>query len=438
MKALAVVFKLGSLIVGGTSVVRQAKKTRTLKLGSTIALGVASLGFSGCASMRSTDAFGSKTTTESGFASTLSNTTKGITGQFKSMGSAVSSAYSKTKKAVSDRFSSRDPNDDPTSLANMPSPNSLGPEIWVTNGQLYESQGNFTKALDNYTKALELEPNNPAALLSTARLYNRQKDYGQAVEFFNKALAVSPQAGTYNELAVALQSQGMNAEAQSAVKKAIEQDPSNPRYRNNLAGMLVSSGRSDEAVRQLQELFPPAVANYNVAFLHYQNKNLAAAQQHLQSALKADPNLRLAQDLMARLGNSSTAQSALAAYKSAEDIYKTAEATLRGSGIQANQAVYQLPPATGLPAAPQSTMPQSSLPQNFVPPSSLPNGASVTPQAHAAPQGYSAPQAYSAPQGSSTPQGYNPPQGYTLPNGSSATSTPQVTAPMLGLPTVTR
>ena len=163
------------------------------------------------------DAYGSAakqaTPEGSGFASTISNTTKGIGGQFKSMGTVVSSAYSKTKSAVTSTFTSTSngSSTDPTSLANMPKTSSLGPEIWVTKGQLYESQGNYGKALDNYTKALEQEPNNQSALLSTARVYARQSQHQQAAEFYNKVLAIQPHATVYNELAISLQGQGLRA-----------------------------------------------------------------------------------------------------------------------------------------------------------------------------------------------------------------------------------
>ena len=341
--------KLGSLTV----ILRSKMLRRSLLMG------VVLMGTSGCASMKPPTSWFSKDSqanaatpkSSSGLATTLSNTTKGISGQFKSMGTAVSSAYSKTKDAVTSTFTSasmdKQNGQDPTSLTNMPLKESLGPEIWVTNGQLYESQGNFTKALDNYTKALELEPNSQAALLSTARLYARQNHHPQASEFFSKALAVNPQASIYNELAVSLQGQGKPAEAQAAVRKAIQMDASNPRYRNNLAGMLVRSGRSDEAVKELQQVFPPAVANYNVAYLHVQNKNVAAAQQHLQTALKIDPNLALARDLLNQINGSSAAKSAVAAFETAGNIYRTAEA-VAAPNVQANTAVYQMPNQPGV------------------------------------------------------------------------------------------
>ena len=324
----------------------------------------------GCASFKSPMTwFGNKSnpTRNESFAAKASETGKGLGGQLKSMGSTIGSAYKKTTSAVKNTFSTKEKSelgDDPTSLANLP--DNLGSEIFVTNGQLYESQGNFNKALDNYTKALEREPNSEVALLCTARLYARQKQHAEASEFFSKALQVSQTPETFNELAMSLQSQGRNAEAQSAVQKAVELDPQNPRFRNNLAGMLVNSGRSEEAVAELQEVFPPAVANYNVAYLHIQNRNVAAAREHLQVALQHDPNFGKARELLAQAGESAVGQSSLAAYQAAKDIYRTAEA-VTGQPINANPAVYQIPgnapqqPYTSQPAG-QSPMSNLGLP----------------------------------------------------------------------------
>ncbi len=279
----------------------------------------------------------------SSMASSISSTSQGIAGQFKSMGTAVSSAVGKAKNAVTATFTSDVESSDATSLASLPT--SLGPEVWVANGQLCEAQNNFPKALDNYSKALEKDPNNEAALLSIARLYVRQDRSEQAAEFFRKAIAANPSAaGSHNELALVLQEQGKTPEAQAEIQKAIALDAANPRYRNNLAGMLVAVGRSDEAVAQLEQVFPPAVANYNVAYLHFTNNNLAGAQQHLETALRADPNLGQARELLDQLRGSPTAQSAVAAYGAAQQIYRTAQAV--GQPAQAGSAVYQQPAST--------------------------------------------------------------------------------------------
>ena len=329
------------------------------RMGTKVLLGIAiAATIPGCASMKSprnwfssntaTDGYG---TPETSFAGSLANTGKGIGGQIKSMGTVVTSAMGKAKNAVVSPFATKAvENEDETSLANMPT--NLGPEIWITNGLLYESQGNHNRALDNYTKALEIEPNNLAALQSTARLYVKQQQYAPAIDFFNRAVAVSATAPNYAELANAQQQLGKIPEAQASIQKAIELEPTSTRYRNTMAGMLVAQGRSDEAIQQLEQVFPSAVANYNVAYLHFVNKNMAGAQQHLQAALTADPNLQPARDLLATISASQSAKSAVAAYGTADQISRTAQGIVNPT-VQAQAA-----PFSNTPTFSPATMPQ--------------------------------------------------------------------------------
>ncbi len=322
------------------------------------------------------------------FAESAGNVGKGFVGQVKSMGTAISSGMGKAKNAIIAPFTSSDDPDSATSLVNLP--NDLGPEVWVANGQLFESQGNYAKALDEYNKALQRESNNEAALLSIARLYGRQDQDAQAVEYFQKAIAANPSnAASHNELALLYKESGRATEAQTAIQKAIAIDPTNPLYRNNLAGVLVATGRGEEAVKQLEQVFPPAVANYNVAYLHFTNKNTAGAQQHLQIALQQDPNLKQARQLLDRIGGSGTAQTAIAAYETANNIYRTAQAA--GTPSQAGSAIYQQAgsqtnAAVGYPGM----QPTGNAAPNYSTPGIAPQNQ-FAPTSGSAGQGYAAP-----------------------------------------------
>ncbi|MFO0941850.1 MAG: tetratricopeptide repeat protein [Pirellulales bacterium] len=294
----------------------------------------------GCASMKPTNWFSkssSASPSSGSWTESVAGAGKGIGDSFKTMGSTMTSAVGKAKNAVVSTFSGTgtDKLDPATSLADMPSKNSLGPEIWVTNGQVFEMKGDYNKALDNYTKALEKEPDNLPALQAVARLHVRQEQYAQAVDDYQKVVKVSPTAENFSDLASAQQKAGRLGDAQTSIQKAISMEPSVARYRNNLAGILVAGGRSDEAVKELQQIFPPAVANYNVAYLHFMNKNTAAAQQHLQAALAADPNLAPARELMNTLAASQTGQGAVAAFNTANQIYRSVQTPTTGTQTNA-------------------------------------------------------------------------------------------------------
>lgn len=361
----------------------------------------------GCATLKSpTTWFSGKKEDSPTFETDLTQQSKGFTGQVKSMGAAVSSAFSKTKAVITAPFSSDKKTVDPeTSLANMPTPGSLGPEIWVTQGQLFESKGNYEKALENYSKALELEPNNEAALLSTARLHSRNKSHNQAASYFEKAVALNPAASTRNELALEYQAVGNHQEAMKSVMKAIELEPSNVRYRNNYASMLVATGRTEEAVKNLEQVFSPAIANYNVAYLQERNGDSVAARERLQFALQQDPNLAPARNLMAKISSSPAMQTAQSTYGVAQQALQTAQtiatpnfnnttipaaATESLPGLPSNvpsitqpQSFPQTAPAVGsIPSVPlpeASALP-SGLPKETVIAPELPSGTSTLPE----------------------------------------------------------
>ncbi len=282
---------------------------------------------------------------------------KGVGGAFKSMGTTVSSGFSKAKSAVMTPFgASKDPavpadKTDPTSLASLP--NKLSPELYVMQGQLAESQGQGDKALESYKKALEVEPNNPGALVSLARFYERKGDSTQAIQYFQKASTANPSdASIHNDLGLAYSKAGNAAAARDSLNKAISLDGKEVRYRNNLATVLVENGQADEAVNQLKQVLPPAVAHYNVAYLHFSKQNIPAAQQQLQTALQIDPNLTQARELYSRLGGGQAIAGAQNAYQTASNIYQQMQGYGATGGVQATQTSTPVnqQPATSTPA----------------------------------------------------------------------------------------
>lgn len=290
-----------------------------------------------------------------------STAAKSVGGQFRSMGTTVSSAFGKAKSAIVAPFAGSTSStpapdkSDPTSLSNMPT--KLSPELWVMQGQLAESQGQQAKALESYNKALNSEPNNLGALVSLARLYDRQGDSAKSVEYFQKAAAINASdASLLNDLGLAYSKAGNATAAKESMEKAAGLDPKNVRYRNNLATLLVEQGKADEAVTQLQNVLPPAMAHYNVAYLHFTKQNIPAAEQQLRLALQADPNLQPARDLMARLGGS---QSIAQAGQTAGSIYQTVQGLMQPGATPATAVAA---PSTGsLPAISPGAQPPAWL-----------------------------------------------------------------------------
>lgn len=237
--------------------------------------------------------------TPSGISGTMSNIAQGTRAQASSMGMAVKSAYGKSKDAVTGLFTpgsdgetqtdgEKIADNDPLLLKNKPT--SVSPEVFVANGQLYESTGNYERALDNYSKALEKEPNNGPALASIARLHFRQERFEPAVEYFQRAIQATPaEAGLYNDLGLTLSKLGRHDEAVRTIDKALAIAPGQSRYANNLATVQYEAGREDDARATLLKYNKPAVAHYNMAYLYHSAQRNDKALQELGQVLAVTP-----------------------------------------------------------------------------------------------------------------------------------------------------
>lgn len=228
--------------------------------------------------------------------------------QLASFGENAKKAFSKTTNAVTGAFRFGDDKvveeevvSDPLSLANKPA--SVGPEVYVANGRLWESTGDNTKAMESYAKALQNAPGNPDALASIARLHQRQGNQQQAVQYFQQAIAGAPEdALLYNELGLALNTAGNYQQAVAALEKSLELAPDTSKYANSLASVRFSGGDATGAYQVLLANNKPAIANYNMAYLLYSNGQAAGARDYLTQALQsqregvADPAVKLAVD----------------------------------------------------------------------------------------------------------------------------------------------
>ncbi len=282
----------------------------------------------------------------------LSSTAKGVKGQFASVGTAVTSAYGKAKTAVSSAFTpgneASTPVDATTLATTSKDASSLGPEMNVITGQMYEHNGNYPKAIDFYSKALEAEPTNVAALTSMARLHDKQNNGSKAVEFYQKAIAATPQQPSLHaELGDVQARMGQVATAKEQYQKAINLDPKSRAYRSSLAGLLIDEGQAEQAEQELRQVDTPAMAQYQMAYLYMSRQNMAATRQYLGNALALDPNLKPARDMMNSLGGAAMVQQASGLAQQAGQIYQQSGQVLQ----QTNRLLGAAPQAAALPPA---------------------------------------------------------------------------------------
>ena len=105
-----------------------------------------------------------------------------------------------------------------------------------------------------------------------------------------------------NDLGLCYAKQGKLDAAVEVLERAVLHSPTSIRYRNNLASILVNTGRADAALQQLTSVHGVAVAHYNVGFLLAKRGEAELARQHLTLALHANPQLEPARQFLAQLG----------------------------------------------------------------------------------------------------------------------------------------
>ena len=89
-------------------------------------------------------------------------------------------------------------------------------DLGIANTQL----GKAAEARENYSQALQLDPQDPFALLGMGLLANRDRDFKTAADFFSRAASVEPTDFHYLLVATALKECGRQAESSAAYEQA--------------------------------------------------------------------------------------------------------------------------------------------------------------------------------------------------------------------------
>jgi tetratricopeptide (TPR) repeat protein len=175
-------------------------------------------------------------------------------------------------------------------------------ELYLSTGRVHETSGRIDLAIEQYRKALQVEPYHLEATLSLAHLYDRQGKFAEATKLYQQATQRDPnRAAAFNDLGLCHFRQGQYGPALGALTRAVELQPTRKLYRNNLATLLVEMDRPEEALAHLKAVHPPAVAHYNLGYLHSQAGQREQAVAQFRLALAEDPEFAAAGQWMAAL-----------------------------------------------------------------------------------------------------------------------------------------
>jgi|GEM_PF-2253966 len=198
--------------------------------------------------------------------------------------------------------------------------------VHVELGRVFETQSEFTAALDSYQKALEIatrrgfgsgvKGSGEKLALVHRRLggtLDRLGRFAQAEDHYRQALKAGPDnPKVWNDAGYSYYLQGRWADAERSLKTAAKLSPDDSRIQTNLGLTLAAAGKSDEALLALTKAGGSAVAHANLGYLLAAMDKKAEAREHYKQAIELQPNLAPAHQALAALDSSHAKASSVA------------------------------------------------------------------------------------------------------------------------------
>lgn len=153
-----------------------------------------------------------------------------------------------------------------------------------------EKAGNYSAAEQSYRQALASSPDDPEVLKRLGVLQQTEFKFDQSIQSFERALAKDPKYPQVNFFeGISFYGKNDVAKAISCLERELETPEPHPKTRFYMATLLEASGRSPEAIQQLNQLLvdnpKDADALYQLARLH---KN--ASFQAMERLRTLDPD----------------------------------------------------------------------------------------------------------------------------------------------------
>jgi tetratricopeptide (TPR) repeat protein len=152
-------------------------------------------------------------------------------------------------------------------------------------------QARFEQARKAYEQALSIDPHYLSGYLSLAKLYIAVKDHADAETTYRRAAQMCPKEGrVFFEMALCYGGQKQWEQAILALRHAVQLDPKNRPYVDELGWMQARAGHFDDSLATFRTAYDESEAQLKVAQMLNHLGDTAGCRQHLQAALM-DPNM---------------------------------------------------------------------------------------------------------------------------------------------------
>jgi Tfp pilus assembly protein PilF len=160
-------------------------------------------------------------------------------------------------------------------------------------------QHQYDQAIAGYKQALEIDPTLSMATIHLARLHEKLGQMPLALGVYEAGLKNNPKdAGLWCELGMFHGRQKRFDKSIECLERAVELEPQNQVYSNNLGWSLARAGRFDQSFEHFAKTLGPARAHYNLALMARHLGDEALCRQHLAAALRLEPQLAEARKML--------------------------------------------------------------------------------------------------------------------------------------------
>jgi tetratricopeptide (TPR) repeat protein len=169
------------------------------------------------------------------------------------------------------------------------------PTVLVLAARTYATTGDGARAEQALLKTIEVAPGNLQAYSLLGQLYIQQRKLDQARQKFEEMAQRQPKpVGAHTMVAMILQMQGKNAEAQKRYEKVLEIDRTAPVAANNLAWMYAEGAGNIDVALQLAQAAKAALpdspeVNDTLGWIYVKKGMPGLALAPLQQAADKDP-----------------------------------------------------------------------------------------------------------------------------------------------------
>jgi len=176
-------------------------------------------------------------------------------------------------------------------------------EVRAMLGTTYRELGLYGEAEVEYQTACKLDPRQAEAHEGLGILADLRGDKGDAaLASLQKAIELQPEnAAFYNNLGFAYYQRGRFADAEAAFHEALRRDPSMRRSRNNLGFTYAQRGDFQGASREFERGGSRAMAVNNLGFVLERTGKPEAACERYRQAEQLDPLFEIARSNAARV-----------------------------------------------------------------------------------------------------------------------------------------